>query len=157
MKYPNAPNLWNKICFHQACTHPLRAEAQMGLLSISRTHVSPGFNSPAHPLLSLPLGLSRCLACSQSPNQIHFICNQLEPLALMEETRARSKNYKPATPDQPTMTRTRRRGEGGGWWAREQELQRGWKERRWSDEGQRSLPGEGHERAGCSEGRQQGG
>lgn len=68
-------------------------------------------------------GLSRCLARSQSPNQIHFICNQLEPLALMEEIRAGSKNYKLTTPDQQTMTWTRwllRADEGGGG---EQELQ----------------------------------
>ncbi|MEQ2296512.1 hypothetical protein AMECASPLE_025544 [Ameca splendens] len=46
---------------------------------------------PVHLALSSSIaspGTSRCLARRQSSNQIHFICNQLEPPALMEEIRA---------------------------------------------------------------------
>lgn len=74
----------------------------MVVLSIIWAEVSPGPVlaaplPPPPPLLSCPLGPSRCLARSQSPNQIHFICNQLEPLAPQEEISAGSKTLEAAT------------------------------------------------------------
>lgn len=101
-----------KICFHQAYSMFSTADPKR------RWPWRPiGWGTSLSSFTSSSIissGLSRCLACSQSPNQIHFICNQLEPLALMEEIRARSKNYKPTTPDQPTVTWTRRRRQGRG-------------------------------------------
>lgn len=47
----------------------------MVLLTIRWTSVSPG-SVPPPP--SPPPGPSRCLARSQSPKQIHFICSKLQ-------------------------------------------------------------------------------
>lgn len=101
------------------CIQPHRAAAQMVVLSTIWAEVSPGPVlaaplPPPPPLLSCPLGPSRCLARSQSPNQIHFICNQLEPLAPTEEISAGSKTLEAATPGRPAVKTARRRREQGG-------------------------------------------
>ena len=83
MKCPDAhsPNVRNQIWLCPA------SAAQMVVLSSLSWSVR-ATPPPPPPPLSPPLGPSRCLARSQSANQIHFICNQLELLAPKKEISA---------------------------------------------------------------------
>lgn len=72
-------------------------------------------STPLHSSSASSWALSRCLARSGLSHQIHFISNQLQPLALMEGIKASSA---PARLSRPTVAwtrrRRRRRWTGGG-------------------------------------------
>lgn len=67
-------------------------------------------STPLHSSSTSSWALSRCLARSGLSHQIHFISNQLQPLALMEGIKASSA---PARLSRPTVAWTRRRRR---WW-----------------------------------------
>lgn len=65
-------NFWHPVICVSAITNQKRG---LACCQFVQQHLALSFSSPTSTTSS---GLSRCLACSQSPNQIHFICNQLE-------------------------------------------------------------------------------
>lgn len=76
------------ICFHHiVCLSPQTKSAD-GPAVLLAGNQSVQFHLILTSSTITSSGLNRCLACSQCPNKIHFICNHLEPLAMMEQIKA---------------------------------------------------------------------